>query len=74
LFRDALGEMFALHRHLRSAILIVHPAWRAAREIYRAEGFAEIGEIDAYFVSAASPGVRLPAIVMRRAGTAGRGA
>lgn len=67
LFRDALAEMFTRHPRLRSAILIVNPEWDAARRIYRAEGFAEIGQIAAYFD--AGPGVRLPAIVMRRAHT-----
>ncbi|SFF78448.1 ribosomal-protein-alanine N-acetyltransferase [Duganella sp. CF458] len=64
LFRDALAEMFARHPRLRSTILIVNPEWLAARQIYRAEGFIEIGEIGAYFASA--DGQRLPAIVMRR--------
>jgi ribosomal-protein-alanine N-acetyltransferase len=64
LFRDALSEMFARHARLRSAILIVHPAWVAARRIYLAEGFDEIGEIDGYF--AAAGGARMSAIVMRR--------
>jgi ribosomal-protein-alanine N-acetyltransferase len=64
LFRDALSEMFARHVRLRSAILIVHPEWSAARRIYLAEGFAEIGEIGGYFASAGEE--RLPAIVMRR--------
>lgn len=64
LFRDALAEMFARHPRLCSAILIVNPEWTAARQIYRAEGFNEIGEIAAYF--AAASGARLPAIVMRR--------
>jgi ribosomal-protein-alanine N-acetyltransferase len=58
--------MFAGHPRLRSAILIVNPEWTAARRIYLAEGFVEIGEIAGYFASqdAAAP---LPAIVMRRA-------
>jgi ribosomal-protein-alanine N-acetyltransferase len=64
LFRDALAEMFARHPRLRSAILIVNPEWDAARRIYRAEGFAEIGKIEGYFASAGSG--QLPAIVMRR--------
>jgi ribosomal protein S18 acetylase RimI-like enzyme len=64
LFRDALSEMFARHPRLRSTILIVNPEWAAARSIYRAEGFAEIGEIEGYFASVG--GARLPAIVMRR--------
>lgn len=64
LFRDALAEMFARHPRLRSSILIVNPEWDAARRIYRAEGFAEIGKIEDYFASAG--GRRLPAIVMRR--------
>lgn len=64
LFRDALAAMFASHPRLRSTILIVNPEWNAARRIYRAEGFAEIGEIPSYF--AAADGQRLPAIVMRR--------
>jgi ribosomal protein S18 acetylase RimI-like enzyme len=64
LFRDALSEMFARHPRLRSTILIVNPEWDAARRIYRAEGFTEIGEIAGYF--AAGAGQRLPAIVMRR--------
>lgn len=64
LFRAALAEMFARHPRLRSSILIVNPEWDAARRIYRAEGFSEIGEIAAYF--AASDGTQLPAIVMRR--------
>lgn len=64
LFREALSEMFSRHPRLRSAILIVNPEWDAARRIYRAEGFSEIGEIAGYF--AASDGTRLPAIVMRR--------
>jgi ribosomal protein S18 acetylase RimI-like enzyme len=64
LFRDALVEMFARHPSLRSTILIVNPEWDAARRIYRAEGFAEIGEIEGYFASGS--GQRLPAIVMRR--------
>ena len=64
LFRDALVEMFARHPRLRSTILIVNPEWDAARRIYRAEGFAEIGEIEGYFASGS--GQRLPAIVMRR--------
>ena len=64
LFRDALAAMFARHPRLRSTILIVHPEWEAARRIYRAEGFLEIGEIGGYFASEA--GARLPAIVMRR--------
>jgi len=66
LFRDALAGMFAGHPGLRSTILIVNPEWLAARKIYRAEGFAEIGEIAGYFASAGAGG-RLPAIVMRRA-------
>jgi ribosomal-protein-alanine N-acetyltransferase len=65
LFRDAVAAMFASHPRLRSTILIVHPEWASARRIYRAEGFAEIGEIEGYF--AACNGERLPAIVMRRA-------
>lgn len=64
LFREALAEMFARHPRLRSAILIVNPAWDAARRIYQAEGFAEIGQIESYF--AGDDGQRLPAIVMRR--------
>ncbi|MGW8393104.1 N-acetyltransferase family protein [Pseudoduganella sp. HUAS MS19] len=64
LFRDALANMFARHPHLRSTILIVNPEWDAARRIYRAEGFAEIGAIESYF--ATGDGGRLPAIVMRR--------
>lgn len=64
LFRDALAEMFARHPQLCSTILIVNPEWAAARSIYRAEGFAEIGEIAGYFASVG--GTRLPAIVMRR--------
>ena len=64
LFSDALTEMFARHPHLRSTILIVNPEWAAARSIYRAEGFTEIGEIENYFASVG--GARLPAIVMRR--------
>ncbi len=67
LFRDALAEMFARHPRLRSTILIVNPEWTAARQIYRAEGFSEIGSIDAYFASGGAES-RLPAIVMRRAG------
>lgn len=67
LFSEALAAMFARHPRLRSAILIVNPEWEAARRIYRAEGFTEIGEIAAYF--AASDGSQLPAIVMRRAQT-----
>jgi ribosomal protein S18 acetylase RimI-like enzyme len=66
LFREALGEMFSRHPRLRSTILIVNPEWTAARQIYRAEGFAEIGQIEDYFASSAE-GARLPAIVMRRA-------
>ena len=65
LFSDALAAMFAAHPRLCSAILIVNPEWQAARRIYRAEGFTEIGEIEGYF--AASQGRSLPAIVMRRA-------
>ena len=75
LFRDGLAAMFARHSRLRSAILIVHPAWDAARRIYRAEGFQEIGRIEGYFAAGgddegngAAPAPRLPAIVMRRAG------
>lgn len=64
LFRDALAEMFARHPRLRSTILIVNPAWEAARRIYRAEGFAEIGQIESYFAN--GDGQQLPAIVMRR--------
>jgi len=64
LFRDALAGMFARHPRLRSTILIVNPEWNAARRIYRAEGFAEIGEIEGYFAS--EDGRRPPAIVMRR--------
>jgi ribosomal protein S18 acetylase RimI-like enzyme len=66
LFRESLAGMFAGHPRLRSAILIVNPEWTAARRIYLAEGFVEIGEIAGYFASqdAAAP---LPAIVMRRA-------
>ncbi|HEY0585335.1 MAG TPA: GNAT family N-acetyltransferase [Pseudoduganella sp.] len=66
LFRDALAEMFARHPRLRSAILIVNPEWDAARRIYRAEGFKQIGEIAGYFAAGAAGGQRLPAIVMRR--------
>lgn len=66
LFRAALAEMFARHPRLRSAVLIVNPEWPAARQIYSAEGFAEIGQIEDYFASS-SDGARLPAIVMRRA-------
>ena len=66
LFRDALAEMFACHPALCSTILIVNPEWSAARQIYSAEGFAEIGQIDDYFAPS-SGGARLPAIVMRRA-------
>ncbi|WP_028101017.1 GNAT family N-acetyltransferase [Pseudoduganella violaceinigra] len=64
LFSVALAEMFARHLRLRSAILIVNPEWTAARRIYSAEGFAEIGEIEGYF--AAGDGRQLSAIVMRR--------
>ena len=64
LFRDALAVMFARHPRLRSTILIVNPEWDTALRIYRAEGFAEIGEIEGYFAS--EDGRRLPAIVMRR--------
>ncbi|WP_374582333.1 GNAT family N-acetyltransferase [Pseudoduganella sp.] len=64
LFSDALAAMFARQPRLRSAILIVNPEWQAARRIYQAEGFREIGEIAGYF--AAGDGARLPAIVMRR--------
>ena len=64
LLREAVAEMFVRHPRLRSTILIVHPEWEAARRIYRAEGFAEIGEIEGYFASGS--GQRLPAIVMRR--------
>ncbi len=64
LFSDALSEMFARHPRLRSTILIVNPEWLAARRIYRAEGFIEIGEIESYFAS--DNGQHLPAIVMRR--------
>ncbi|KQV61870.1 MULTISPECIES: GNAT family N-acetyltransferase [unclassified Duganella] len=63
LFRDALSEMFTRHPRLRSTILIVNPEWLAARQIYSAEGFVEIGEIEGYFASGEE---RLPAIVMRR--------
>ena len=66
LFREALEEMFSRHPRLRSTILIVNPEWTAARQIYRAEGFAEIGQIEDYFASS-DEGARLPAIVMRRA-------
>lgn len=64
LFREALAEMFARHPRLCSAILIVHPEWAAARRIYGAEGFIELGEIAGYFAD--GDGRRLPAIVMRR--------
>ncbi|MCE3260960.1 MAG: GCN5-related N-acetyltransferase [Pseudoduganella sp.] len=67
LFRGALAAMFARHARLRSTILIVNPGWDAARRIYRAEGFTEIGEIAGYFDAGA--GASLPAIVMRRAHT-----
>ncbi|WP_342113348.1 GNAT family N-acetyltransferase [Pseudoduganella sp. OTU4001] len=67
LFRDALAAMFARHPQLCSTILIVNPEWAAARRIYQAEGFSEIGAIDSYF--AAACGAQLPAIVMRRART-----
>jgi len=66
LFREALATMFVRHPGLRSTILIVNPDWTAARQIYRAEGFAEVGEIKGYFAST-DDGERLPAIVMRRA-------
>lgn len=66
LFRDAVAAMFARHKRLRSAILIVHPQWDAARRIYHAEGFAEIGSVPDYF--AAAHGTRMEAIIMRRAG------
>jgi ribosomal protein S18 acetylase RimI-like enzyme len=65
LFRDAVTAMFARHGSLRSAILIVHPEWQAARRIYRSEGFTEIGHVPDYF---AAHGTRLPAIIMRRSG------
>lgn len=65
LFREAVAEMFARQPRLRSTILIVNPEWEAARRIYRAEGFTEIGEIEGYFAS--GEGGLLPAIVMRRA-------
>ena len=65
LFRDAVAAMFARHSALRSAILIVHPEWQAARRIYQSEGFAEIGSVPDYF---AAHDKRLPAIVMRRSG------
>lgn len=63
LFRDAVTAMFARHTLLRSAILIVHPEWQAARRIYHSEGFVEIGEVPAYF---AEQNTHLPAIIMRR--------
>lgn len=65
LFRDAVAVMFARHRALRSAILIVHTEWQAARRIYHSEGFIEIGAVPDYFFAHDR---RLPAIVMRRAG------
>lgn len=64
LFNGALAAMRARHRQLRSAILIVHPEWQGARRIYRGAGFAEIGEVPAYF--AAADGGAHPAIIMRR--------
>ncbi len=66
LFRDALAAMFARHPRLRSTILIVNPEWTAARQIYRAEGFDEIGLIEGYFASSDARATS-PAIVMRRA-------
>jgi len=65
LFRDAVAAMFERHSSLRSAILIVHPEWQAARRIYHAEGFTRIGEVAGYF---AAHETRLPAIIMRRIG------
>lgn len=66
LFRESLAEMFGRHPRLRSAILIVNSEWTAARQIYRAEGFVDIGEIEGYFAPFAG-GAPLPAVVMRRA-------
>ena len=66
LFREALSAMFTRHPQLCSTILIVHPEWQAARRIYQAEGFTEIGSLPGYF--AAGEGLSLPAIVMRRPG------
>jgi ribosomal-protein-alanine N-acetyltransferase len=50
---------------LRSTILIVHPEWAAARQIYRSEGFVEVGSVPGYF--ALDDGQFAPALIMRRA-------
>ncbi|MBY0241021.1 MAG: GNAT family N-acetyltransferase [Burkholderiaceae bacterium] len=64
LFHGALDAMRARHCQLRSAILIVHPEWLGARQIYRRAGFTEIGTVPAYF--AAPDGASHAAIIMRR--------
>ncbi|GAB2876852.1 hypothetical protein GCM10027277_52830 [Pseudoduganella ginsengisoli] len=63
LFNGALAAMRERHRHLRSAILIVHPEWQGARHIYRSAGFQEIGEVPAYFAD--PDGAPRAAIIMR---------
>lgn len=65
LFNGALDAMLAQHPRLRSVILIVHPEWQGARQIYRRAGFAEIGAVPAYFSDV--EGARCDAIIMRRA-------
>lgn len=69
LFNGALDAMRARHRQLRSAILIVHPEWLGARQIYRRAGFTEIGAVPGYF--AAPNGACHAAIIMRREGHGG---
>ena len=62
LFADSLGYICGHFPALHSAILIVHPEWHGARKIYLANGFEEIGVVDAYFTMG---GGAAPALVMR---------
>jgi ribosomal protein S18 acetylase RimI-like enzyme len=65
LFCQSLAAMQARFTQVRSTILIVHPEWHAARQIYGSEGFQEIGSVPGYF--ALGQEQFAPALIMRRA-------
>lgn len=62
LFNDSLAHIRSHFPTVRSAILIVHPDWHAARRIYRSNAFVEIGTIERYF---ATGGAYVDAVLMR---------
>ncbi|MFD2368366.1 GNAT family N-acetyltransferase [Pseudoduganella sp. GCM10020061] len=63
LFSESLAHIRQRFPAVCSAVLIVHPDWKGARQIYRSNGFAQVGVVGQYF---RSDGATIDALVMRR--------